>query len=39
MTLDDAISIVPEGSIRLQLLGLRSIARNRLQLVVDGKRR
>jgi hypothetical protein len=39
MTLDEGISIVPEGTIRLPLLGLRAIARNNLRLAVDGKRR
>jgi hypothetical protein len=38
MTLDEGISIVPEGTIRLPLLGLRAIVRNSLRLVVDGKR-
>jgi len=39
MTLDEGISIVPEGSIRLPLLGLRAIVRNNLRMVVGGKRR
>jgi hypothetical protein len=39
MTLDEGISIVPEGSIRLPLLGMRAVVRNSLRLVIDGKRR
>jgi hypothetical protein len=39
MTLGEGITIVPEGSIRLPLLGLRAIVQNGLRLVLDGKRR
>jgi hypothetical protein len=38
LSLDQGFSLMPEGSIRLPLLGLRSLIRNNLRLTVDGKR-
>jgi hypothetical protein len=39
LTLDEGLSIVPEGSTRLPLIGLRALVRNDLKLIIDGKRR
>jgi hypothetical protein len=39
LTLEEGISIVPEGSIRLPLLGLRAIVQNDLRLALDGRRK
>jgi hypothetical protein len=39
LTTDEGISLVPEGSIRLPILGLRALVRSNLRLTVDGSRR
>jgi hypothetical protein len=39
LNLEQGLSLVPEGSIRLPLLGLRALIENDLKLVIEGKRR
>ena len=39
ITLEEGLSIVPEGSVRLPLLGLRALIQNDLKVIIEGKRR
>ncbi len=39
LTTDEGISLAPEGSSRLPLLGLRALVRSGLRINIDGKRR
>ena len=39
LVLEEGLSLVPEGSIRLPLLGLRALIQNDLKLIIEGKKR
>jgi len=39
LTMDEGLSLAPEGSARLPLLGLRALVRSGLILTIDGRRR
>jgi hypothetical protein len=39
LQLDEGVSLAPEGSARLPLLGLRALVRSGLKLTIDGRRR